>query len=329
MWLWMVAWAGAIGADVRGMTVSCPTWGWEWGSDAMVETLDVLASDGINWVAIHPYATIRRDGTVSTRPFEPAAPPDWLARPIQEAHARGMKVMIKPHLAYWGSGFSWRGAITFRDEAHWLRFFATYEAWVVQLAQASAGADAYAVGTELDKTIHRDEWRRVITSVEAVYSGPLTYAANWDRVGDVPFWDALDVVGVQAYFPVVEGPAGRVPTAAELAAGWARIMTDVRGLHERTGKHVLFTELGYDASATAATKPWASDGAGRNGQEIQHACMRAALRAIDVEPAVVGAFLWKWFPGEVQRGDFRMSGPGVRALIREAWGSPPSPASDR
>ena len=51
-------------ARVRGVTVSCQTWGWEWGSDAMLDCLDWAKKNGANWVAIHPYARIRNDGTV-------------------------------------------------------------------------------------------------------------------------------------------------------------------------------------------------------------------------------------------------------------------------
>jgi hypothetical protein len=52
---------------VRGIIVSCQTWGWDWGSDAMVEALHNVTKVGSNWVAIHPYARIDRAGTVTCR----------------------------------------------------------------------------------------------------------------------------------------------------------------------------------------------------------------------------------------------------------------------
>lgn len=319
-WMPLLLTASALAADVRGMTVSCPTWGWEWGSDAMVSTLDVLQEHGVNWVSIHPYARIRNDGTVAWRDLDPEAPPPWIARPIHEAHARGMKVMIKPHLAYWGSRFSWRGEIAFSDPEAQSRFFASYRRWVSQMAVASKGADAFVVGTELDgTTAHTDQWRAVIADVRGVYDGPLTYAANWDQVRKVGFWDDLDTIGVQAYFPVIpDAPPGTVPEPAALDAGWDRILADLRVVHEETGKHIVFTELGYDASSNAAAEPWAGGG-GSQGEEVQEACMRAALRAVDREPSVVGAFLWKWFPGEVATGDFRMTSPRMRRTITDMW----------
>ena len=321
--------------DVRGMTISCPTWGWEWGSEAMAPTLDTLAEVGVNWVSIHPYATIRGDGTVSFRPIDPEAPPDWLTVPIREAHARGQQVLVKPHLAYWGSPFSWRGAIRFDDPGDRERFFRTYQAWVVQLAAATRGADAFAVGTELDGTVSDEAaWRGVIASVRAVHPGHLTYAANWDAYERVGFWGDLDAVGIQAYFPVLE--EGQAVTAENLDAGWDRHLARMRAIHQRTGKPVVFTELGYDRTPRAPVEPWSSGGGAPGGEAEQEASLSAALRAIQREPAVVGAFLWKWFPGEVQRGDFRMSDPRLRPLLRQYWNphvggasGPPADAGDR
>jgi hypothetical protein len=158
---WLLLLAAALAADIRGMTVSTPTWGWEWGTEAIDRTLDELGRDGVNWIAIHPYARIRQNGAVEFRPIDPAAPPEWLVRPIREAHERGQKVLIVPHIAHWGSGFSWRGAIAFPEPEARARFFRDYEAWILAVARATREADAFAVGSELDATIVGDgaEWR--------------------------------------------------------------------------------------------------------------------------------------------------------------------------
>ncbi len=311
---------------VLGMTVSCPTWGWEWGSDAMVDTLHELAGLGVNWVAIHPYASIRDDGSVQWREIDPADPPDWIARPIREAHALGMKILIKPHIAYWGSGWDWRGAITLPSAAQRTRFFTDYGRWIEQMAAASAGADAFAVGTELDKLVqYEPEWRAVIKAVRGRYAGPLTYASNWTDYDKVPFWDALDVIGVQAYFPLMSQVDG-VPTDAQLDRGWDPVLAGLRRESKRVGKPVVFTELGYDRSSRAAVEPWKVEPGGKDAAAIQEACLRSAVRAIDREPVVVGAFLWKWFPGARQPSDFAHSTPRMRAVIAELWGARQAPA---
>ena len=121
---------------VRGIFISTHGGGREWGEDEMASTLDDIRAVGADWVAIHPYAGIDEGGSVRYREFDPADPPAYLVRPIREAHARGMKIAVMPHLAYWGSSFGWRGEIEFRSEAEWRRFFSDYERWIVAVARA-------------------------------------------------------------------------------------------------------------------------------------------------------------------------------------------------
>ena len=324
---------------VRGMTISCQTWGWEWGSEGFRDELVDLASLGTNWVAIHPYARILADGTVRWRAFDPDDPPEWLTGPLRDARAEGLRLFVKPHLAYWGSPFSWRGEIEFADAEDRARFWSSYTEWIVAVARACAGADAFAVGTELDRLLDQEaEWREVITAVRAVTDTKLTYAANWSDFERVPFWDALDAVGVQAYFPLL--PIGDGGTTAEgspetvaglpdedvLRTGWSSVLERLRAVHGRTGKPVVFTELGYDVSLVAALEPW-KDGRVASelravGEAYQERCYRVAFEVLERERAWLrGAFLWKWFVGEPGRGDgsFYVDRQPLRALLQRHW----------
>ena len=60
-------WPSQIRALLKGMTVSCQTYGWEWATPEMAHTLDELKSLGVNSIAIHPYAQIQNDGHVRFR----------------------------------------------------------------------------------------------------------------------------------------------------------------------------------------------------------------------------------------------------------------------
>ena len=304
---------------IRGMTVSTPTWGWEWGTAAMGASMDALAALGVNWVAIHPYADIAANGAVNFRAIDPASPPDWLRVPIAEAHARGLKILIVPHLAYWGSPFSWRGDIQFKDEASWKRFFADYGRFVATLSMATRKADAFCVGSELDATVaHEADWRQVVRQVRLGFGGPLCYAANWSELGQVGFWDAVDAIGIQAYFPLVAG--AQAPERPLLEASWSAVLTQMRALSDRWDRPVVFTELGYPRSADAAKEPWKAED-DPAASALQELCLDVALRALDREPRVVGAFLWKWFPGPITPRDFAMNRPAVQDTIRACWGA--------
>jgi len=94
----------------------------------------------------------------------------------------------------------------------------------------------------------------------------------------------------------------------------------------------VFTELGYSCSFDAAVRPWEArreEGA----EDLQARCMRVALEAVEAEPRVLGAFLWKWFPPPRVNGrDFRLATPWMRAAIRSVWKRPAlatRPSKDR
>jgi len=102
-------------------------------------------------------------------------------------------------------------------------------------------------------------------------------------------------------------------------------MRRLREVADRLDKDVVFTELGYPHTFDAAVRPWIFGNDGPAAAPVAEACLRAALEAIENEPRVIGAFLWKWFPQPHTRGrDFELDTPGMRRVIREAW-APPGP----
>ena len=84
---------------IKGVTVSCQTWGGEWQTPEMAQTLDELKSLGANSIAIHPYARIMNDGHVRFRVVDNQR---HITVPLDWAQERGMSVMVVPHIAYWG-----------------------------------------------------------------------------------------------------------------------------------------------------------------------------------------------------------------------------------
>jgi hypothetical protein len=308
-------------APIQGITISTHGIGRDWGTDRITPCIKEIRGVGANWISIHPYATIHASGRVTWRPFDPKNPPAHLVRPIKEAHALGMKVFIKPHLAYWGSPFKWRGEIAFEKDSDWQRFFDSYSKWIVAVAAACKDADGFCVGTELDKTIAKDKkWRALISAVRKVTKAPLTYAANWTDYTAIGFWDALDIIGIQAYFPLTDKKNAKV---AELRAGWQTTMATLRKFAAKKSRNIVFTELGYNTSFEAAIRPWDPRSDGPRAAAFQRTCMSIALAAIAAEPRVEGAFLWKWFPPPSAVGlDFPLATPEMKRTLRAAWLKP-------
>jgi hypothetical protein len=304
---------------IRGMVVSCPTWGPIWGSPLMATSLTELRRLGVEWIAIHPYAGVRRDGTIRNTP---AATTGFLDRAVELTREAGMKLFWKPHLAYWGS-FDWRGDIAFGDdEQAWRRFFDGYRQFIVDQARFAerAGAELFAVGVETDATtFHEDEWRQIVAAVRRVYHGPITYAANWDSLDRIGFWDALDVIGVHGYFPLADGDSPDVET---LRRGWDGPLDSLRRLAEaHGGKPVVFAEIGYSRSPEAARRPW--DNAVRHDAEtlaLRQRLIEVALARLEEETTVRGLFWWKWIPGDTRFDrDFSMRDPEAREALKRHW----------
>ena len=246
---------------------------------------------------------------------------------VSDAHAAGLAVMVKPHLEmrpayepteeerrilrsgdeaarqalfkrlesrFAGVEHLEHNKIEMTSDADWRTWFASYEAYLmpyVREAQA-AGADAFCVGRELDTTVLRREadWRRLIAAVRREFDGPLTYSANFDTWQGLRFWDALDFIGVSAYFPLA---SGENPSPAELEAGWDRALAPLEAAHRLWGKPVLLTEAGFPSIASAARAPWREE---RAPAEVwlQARCYDATLRALSRRPWIEGAFFWLW-----------------------------------
>ena len=318
--------APAAQSFCKGMTVSCQTSGWEWATPEMARTLDELRSLGVNSVAIHPYAQIQNDGHVRFRNDDSfrhiTVPLDW-------ARQRGLSVMLIPHIAYWGTKFLWRGEINFASEKEWDRFFGDYETWIVQMAQLAEahGAGTFCIGLEFTYAQKFDaRWRRIIAAIRRVYHGKLTYGGNWDSFQEVTFWDALDYIGVLAYFPLTKSPD---PGTAEIAAAWQKKCGELTAFSKANqAKKFLFVEIGYNVSARAAAEPWAFKMGGPNADEIQQRCIEVALDLPRRCPTIAGMYWWKWFPELPSREEenYRLQTPAIKALIAKHWKEAPPAA---
>lgn len=306
---------------MRGVVVTCPRAGQIWGTEAMSEALGEIRSLGAEWVAIHPYAWLPTDGAIRSRP---AAEVGYLTQAVARMRAAGVKIFWKPHLGYWGS-FDWRGAIEFgNDEATWQRFFASYREFIVDQARFAAAHDVelFAIGIEYERTMHREaDWRAVIASVREVYDGRITYAANWDGLEKVPFWDAIDIIGVHAYFPLSNETE---PAHETLTAGWNGHLENLQQLAERFDRPIVFAEIGYNRSPAAARAPWeyGSTDTPAN-RELRRELMEVALERIERESHIVGMFWWKWMPGNHHGRDFSLREPEAQEALSRYWAPPP------
>src|SRR5204863_4418350 len=103
----------------------------------------------------------------------------------------------------------WRGEVDPGDDEAWKRWATGYSRFLFEWAKvaASAGADMLSVGVELRSwltTTHAPLFAEILRGVKRIYGGPLTYAANWDDVEDTVILGELDVIGINAFFPLTK-----------------------------------------------------------------------------------------------------------------------------
>jgi Glycoside Hydrolase Family 113 len=304
----------AVGQRLDGMNVIMAP-GHSYGSASARRSLVNLKRLGAGTIAVVPF--LWQSSPASPEVVRGSDMPDAVLRAaIRDAHSLGFTVMVKPHV--WVPT-SWAGAVAMASEDAWPRWFASYRGELMRIARLAADekADALAIGTELTMTTQRPEWRDLIALVRAGYSGTLLYVAhNADEAETVPFWSALDAIGVSLYPPL-----GPDDDCAERRRTM-RAMTDrLDALATRTGKSVVVAEIGLRSAQGAAAKPWesAEERAAAADPSLQAAVLADWLAALD-RPAIRGIMIWRWFTDPDAGGpadtDFTVQGkPAERVLL--------------
>lgn len=213
-----------------------------------------------------------------------------LVSAIGAARSAGLRVVMKPHVDVIDD--TYRGDIQPTDREVWFR---SYEEFIDHFASMSAsnGVDLFVAGTELKSlSSETDRWRQVIQKVRDRYTGPVTYAANWDETDQVQFWDDLDAIGVDAYYPLAENVARR-PTLTDLIASWKQIAERLRSTSESWNRPILLTEVGYPSQVGATVKPYEVTDQPPD-QGIQALAYHATFNALTGSDWLRGISWWSW-----------------------------------
>ncbi|TFG78668.1 MAG: glycoside hydrolase [Flavobacteriales bacterium] len=266
---------------------------------AVQENVDEVAKINANHAAIMPFGFIRE---VDSPEIIFDTERQWFGETkkgakqyIELLHSNGVKVMLKPQICIWRGTFT--GTLEMNSEEKWKALEASYEQFILNYARLAqeTNTDIYCIGTELEQFVKNRPgyWKELIKKVRAIYKGKLTYAANWDEFQRTTFWDDLDYIGIDAYFPLSEEKS---PTVGQLRTGWQRWKTSIASLANQKNKPVLFTEYGYRSMDYTAKKPWVSDRDIENvNLEAQVNATQAIMEEFWKEKWFAGGYVWKWF----------------------------------
>jgi hypothetical protein len=242
---------------------------------------------------------------------------------INYAHSLGMKVLLKPMVDV--NNGTWRGSILPSGTTNVNAWFTSYTSFMDHYAQIAHdyNVDMFSMGCELCKMEQfTSNWNSLINNVHGIYSGPLTYAANWSPNGtggyrQIAWWNNpyLTDIGIDAYFPLTTSTS---PTLTQLQQAWTNIATtgqtnisgDEVGLqnwmaqngylnlanpNDPNNKKLLFTECGY-TSQDGTNKSNSSQLPNTTPIDLQEQadCYRALMSVMSQYSWWDGANWWNW-----------------------------------
>lgn len=270
------------------------------------ESLTRLNSLGTDWISITPFGYLddrNKPGYFHFSFGAGAENDESVLTAFYAARDLGMKAMLKPHVLMNSRDFGWPGEVNMTNEADWQQFFSYYWSWIRHYAVLAEmyDFDIFCIGTELVHTTkdHQQEWREIIRRVRQLYNGPLVYAANWDREFEqVRFWDELDYIGLNCYYPLSKSDTA---TLQDLKDGAEQITGIVQNVAGEFDKPVLLTEVGFTSTAENWKKPHERRRDAPPSFEHQVMCYQAIFEAFWHKPWFYGFYWWKW-PTYVEDG---------------------------
>jgi hypothetical protein len=272
------------------------------------EAMRDVAATNANAISIVP-RVFTQTATSNEVLFDPAKTESManLTQAIAEAHALGLSVLLKPMLTPLdGAG---QAALAPTDvEA----FFASYRAALLEYAElaSATGVETLSIGNELSSLTgeqYRGYWLDIIEDVREVYHGTITYAAATDEANHVSFWDAVDVIGVNAYPPLT---TTLDPTVDEMMAAWHSVSANdywasvmdqqspvdfFHSLSVEYDRPVLFTEAGYRSLDGTNIRPGGWNVTSTQDVQEQRDAFEAFFNVWSAEGSWFrGAHIWQW-----------------------------------
>ena len=210
-------------------------------------------------------------------------------------------------------------------------FWETYTQQAVHFARIAEdeGVSLYSLGTETERLFRTrsggywtnhfaQELREMVDRVRAVYSGRLTYDMHYTALtaseffgpGSNHLWEDLDldIVGISAWFPLVDSIPSMVLSVERLQESYERIFRDyLVPLQERNpDRPIMFLEYGALDTVETPSQPGDaslvghpfefSDSNGNDlddGRETQANVYQALISTMDRYPGVLsGVFYW-------------------------------------
>jgi hypothetical protein len=323
------AWAEALPFKGAAMQIQRVDW-----IDKYKHSMDEMAAIGLDTVSL--VVDTRQENAESSHIYldmRMTPTPDQLSELIQYAKKKGLRVILMPVVLLDDpKGTDWRGVI--RPE-YWPTWFDNYRSMLTHFAWIAEQnkVDVLSVGSELvSSEKERSEWIKTISAIRDVFHGQLTYSANWDHYKSIPFWDELDLIGMNSYY---ELGRDRDVKVEEIVKRWKDIQKDLLAFQKKIDKPLIFLEIGWCSLDNAADMPWDYTRTEKEQDlELQKKLYEGFFRSWYRNSALGGFVVWEWTPGDPQKDDKGYTPEGkpaqevLRSWVAKPWKSTTGAAAE-
>lgn len=288
-----------------------------------IASQDALYDIGVNWMCLA--VAVMQKTCISTQmhfSYKDTPSDRDIMAAVERAHARGVKVCLKPMVNC--EDHIWRARISFPEgeagrDPYWDEWFDNYTDFMVYYAELAkeCGCEMLCLGCEMCGTEHKEKhWRKLISRVREVYDGKLMYNTNHDHEMVANWYDAIDIIGTSAYYPVgaifpgekgnenpgkvmvdgMEYPA-LVPCADKdvMIRHWEYVAGKLEEVHKKWNKPIMFAEIGCRSAKNCASMPWDFRHTGLPHEEQEQADFYAScLEVFAKKEWFSGIFWWDW-----------------------------------
>ncbi len=310
---------------------------WVFASFGGKEETTIAQKTNANWVSLSPVISIEDISSQNLSykyRFPVSAEIEKMKVIIPKMSNSGLQnVMLKPITSFGAisvNGSSFWGDFYVDTEEEWQEVENAYEELFYEFAKLSEEfpeVKLLSIGNELKEFTKRRPqfFKELIAEIRVDFPDlKLTYAANWDEYQLISFWEDLDYIGVNSYFPLINK---ETPTVNEVKQALTPIRNDLNALSCTNNKPILFTEYGYRSIDYAAWETWLlGDVTTTNHNfEVQNNAYTAFYDTFWNEDWVVGGFFWEWktlINGEINNPDgngWYVNDKPVENIIRERY----------
>lgn len=265
--------------------------------DRYKQSIDEIADLGAD--AVKLVVDARQEDGTSNRIYidlrmTPSA--ERLGELIRYAKGKGLRVILMPIVLLDDpKGDEWRG--TLKPES-WTKWFNSYRdmlghfLWIAE----GNGVDVFVIGSELVSAERQAaEWDKTIAFVRERFSGLITYSSNWDHYQNIPFWEKLDLIGMNSYWTL--GP-DKNASVEVIKVNWRDIQEELRPFIQKRNKPLLFLEIGWCSLDNAAFEPWDYTKDVPVNLDLQRRLYEGFFESWHGTPWLGGFSVWEWPPGE-------------------------------